>query len=144
MKSLEMKSVLENLNTVLGGRFGVAVHYLSLGDITKVPCAPLETAKRNAGAPMIVGHNQLIVPIRMEGSLVGATWVDEINGLNPKELSEVKATIDLLVQEAVKISLSADLLESDTASTVSAASAASTDQKSLGFNILPFERLAHA
>lgn len=97
MMTLNMNRVAAKLNDILGARFGVSIEYISITDREKEHAITLETVKRNAGAPMIVGHNQLIVPLRVEGALVGATWVGEINGLEPRDLSEILATIDLAI-----------------------------------------------
>jgi hypothetical protein len=123
MKTLDMNGVVKKLNHILGQRFGVSVQYISISDTPKIHTYTLETVKRNSGAPMIVGHNQLIIPLRIEGALIGAIRVGEINYLNPKELSEVKQTIDLVIGEELgRLAQSPETL----------------------FNVLPFERRAHA
>jgi hypothetical protein len=100
MKELgtSVESALRKLNGLLQKRFGVEVQYLPLySSASKEKNHTIETVKRNAGAPMIVAHNELIVPIRVDGVLTGATLVTEINGLEPKDLSQIRETIDLIL-----------------------------------------------
>ena len=92
-------------------RFGVAVQYIPVNDQTEENAAILESAKRNAGAAMIVAHNQLIVPIRVEGTLVGATKVNKIGNLKPQELSQVRETIDLILSSALSAQHKLDMTE---------------------------------
>lgn len=99
MMTLNTKHAVAKLNELLGSRFGVLVEYISVGDRAKNHAVTLETVKRNASAPLIVGHNQLIVPCHIEGVLAGATRVADINGLEPRDLSEILATIHLVTRE---------------------------------------------
>ena len=99
MLNLNMSRVAIKLNDILNGRFGVIVQCLPISDKDKQHAYIIETIKRNAGAPLIIGHNQLIVPIRFEGALLGAATVFDINGLLPRQISEIMATIELVSSE---------------------------------------------
>jgi hypothetical protein len=111
MRAFDMNRIVSKLNSMMVNRFGVAVQYIPVSDQSEENTVTLETVKRNAGAPMIVAHNQLIVPIRVEGTLVGATKVNKINGLKPYELSQVRETIDLVLGEALKAQYRLDMTE---------------------------------
>lgn len=106
-----MDRIISKLNSMMINRFGVAVQYISVTDQADENFITLETVKRNAGAPMIVAHNQLIVPIRVEGTLVGATKVNKINTLKPHELSQVRETIDLILGSALSAQYKLDMTE---------------------------------
>jgi hypothetical protein len=103
MKKVEtsVERVLIKLNDMLHKRFGVQAEYLPLYGGPKELQATMETVKRNSGAPMIVAHNEMIVPIRVDGVLAGATRVEEISGLSPIELSQIRETIDLVMTEVL-------------------------------------------
>lgn len=103
MKKVEtsVERVLTKLNEMLKKRFGVQAEYLPLYGGPKEFKATIETVKRNSGAPMIVSHNEMIVPIRVDGVLAGATRVEEIAGLTPVELSQIRETIDLIMTEVL-------------------------------------------
>ena len=92
---MDMTRVTAKLSDIMFKRFGVEVEYLPIG-LSDSASPVLKTVQRNAGAPMIVTYNQLIVPIRIEGALVGAASVRDTNHLTPKELMQVKDTIDLI------------------------------------------------
>jgi hypothetical protein len=93
-----VESALLKLNGILQKRFGVEVEFVPIyGSASKEKNHAIETVKRNAGAPMIVAHNELIIPIRVEGVLTGATRVTEIDGLEPKDLSQIRETIELIL-----------------------------------------------
>jgi hypothetical protein len=100
-KSVNLERVVNKLNAMMFNRFGVQIDYIEISDTAETNSSVLETAKRNSGAPMIVAHNQLIVPIRVEGTLVGATRTKGIQILKPFELSQVVETIDLVLTAAL-------------------------------------------
>src|SRR3954468_12654112 len=59
--------VVSKLNSLLSSHFGVAVQYIPVGaSIASFSgggvANALETAKRNSNAPMIVAHDQMIIP----------------------------------------------------------------------------------
>ena len=98
---LSVERVLTKLNEMLQKRFGVTAQYLPLYGSDKIHKGTLETVKRNSGAPMILARNELIVPIRVDGVLAGATKVNDINGLALKDISQIKETIDLVITEVI-------------------------------------------
>lgn len=109
MKSNQVSKVVARLSEMLQSHFGVEVEYIPVvhgGPASITAPAPatsraLETAKRNAGAPMIVAHNHMIIPMRVDGSLVGATNIARINKLHPRQLSQIKDTVDLILNEVL-------------------------------------------
>ena len=69
---------------------------------------------------MIVAHNEMLVPIRVDGVLAGATRVEEISGLTPIELAQIRETIDLIMTEVLAarrrieiLAITEDILTSD-------------------------------
>ena len=109
VKTNQVSQVVAKLSDMLKSHFGVAVEYIPvtvngpalLTSHKSSTSRALETAKRNAGAPMIVAHNQMIIPMRVDGSLVGATNVQKINQLHPRQLSQIKDTVDLILSEVL-------------------------------------------
>lgn len=93
MKSNKMKKTMDRLNEALGVRFGVEVFFFPIHARGPKPPA-LETARRNGGAPLIIAHDSMIVPMRVEGTLLGAVEVCGISHLLPVELKEIKNTVD--------------------------------------------------
>src|SRR5208283_1708728 len=87
------------LNQMLEKRFGIVAEFLPLYGAATHQKHMVETVRRNSGAPMIVAHNELIVPIRVDGVLAGAARVEDINGLTPRDLSQIRETIDLIMTE---------------------------------------------
>jgi hypothetical protein len=123
---LSVERVLTKLNEMLQKRFGVTAAYLPLYGGDKQHKATLETVKRNSGAPMILARNELIVPIRVDGVLAGATKVDDINGLPLKDISQIKETIDLVMTEVIAarrrieiLSITEDILRGETGNVIS-------------------------
>ncbi|MCC6277290.1 MAG: hypothetical protein IT289_05170 [Oligoflexia bacterium] len=100
-KSVNLERVVNKLNAMMFNRFGVHIEYFGLSDACEKNKSVLETAKRNSGAPMIVSHNHVIVPIRVEGTLVGATQARGTRVLKPFELSQVVETVDLVLTAAL-------------------------------------------
>jgi hypothetical protein len=104
MKKAEhsMEQVLLKLNTMLGKRFKVKSEFLPLyGNTSKEIKAIIETVKRNSEAPMIVAHNELIIPIKVDGVLAGASRVENIQDLAPGDISQIRETIDLILSEVL-------------------------------------------
>lgn len=101
MKGPNINRTVTKLNALVSKRFGVTVEYVSLSETHQAVAPLLTTVRRNASAPMIVSRNELLIPMRVEGSLVGAARVSNINRLNPKDLSQIKDTIDLVLGESL-------------------------------------------
>jgi hypothetical protein len=120
MNSNQVTKTVTKLNEMLKGHFGVVVEYFpvtSEGPVllnaqNTLATRALETAKRNAGAPMIVAHNQMIIPMRVDGSLVGAASVHKINKLQPRQLTQIKDTVDLILAEVLIAAKKLDHLQS--------------------------------
>jgi hypothetical protein len=113
MKKVEtsVERVLLKLNDMLGKRFGVRAEYLPLYGSGKEHKVTLETVRRNSGAPMIVAHNELIVPIRVDGTLAGASRVIDIDGLPPGDISQIRETIDLILTEVLTAKRRLEILD---------------------------------
>lgn len=120
MKQTPISKVVAKLSEMLKSHFDVSVEYIpvtnngpTLMTSQNTPgTRALETAKRNAGAPMIVAHNQMIIPMRVDGSLVGATSIQRINKLHPRQLSQIKDTVDLILSEVLIATKKLDHLQS--------------------------------
>jgi hypothetical protein len=102
MSTQNLNHILEKLNSLITNRYGVKVEYFawmesSAGRKTSV----LETAKRNASAPLIIAHNEMIVPMRVDGAFVGAVLVPQIANLKPRDLSVIKSSIDTVLHKAL-------------------------------------------
>jgi hypothetical protein len=115
-----VERVLIKLNEMLGRRFGVKAEYLPLYGSPKEHKALLESVRRNSGAPMIVAHNALVVPIRVDGVLAGATRVEHIETLRPADISQIRETIDLVLTEVLSarrrieiLTITEDILRQD-------------------------------
>ena len=80
-------------------RFDVNVQFISSHSVSPAQVVFYETVRRNAGAPLIVTHNDMLIPVRIEGSLVGAIRVLGISELTAVELCRIKETIELVLQE---------------------------------------------
>jgi hypothetical protein len=110
MKARDMNRVISKLNNLLGKRFNVKVEYIDANDKSDTTGA-VETVRRNGHAPMIIAHNQLIIPMRVEGSLAGAARVSTINHLEPKDLDQIRQTVDLILTEVIAAHSKLDVLE---------------------------------
>lgn len=82
-----MDQITKALVNKLRNTFGVDSRLVTDGHETEV-------IRRNPGAPLILTRNQLLVPIRKEGTLLGVAVVKDVAGLGPKEISSIKDTID--------------------------------------------------
>ena len=102
MSTQNLDHILEKLNSLITGRYGVKVEYFPwFGQNAAKKTSVLETAKRNASAPLIIAHNEMIVPMRVDGAFVGAARVSQISTLKPRDLSDIKSSIDSVLHKAL-------------------------------------------
>lgn len=84
---------------MISKRFDVGVQFISPHSSNPTEIVYFETVRRNSGAPLIVTHNTMLIPVRVEGSLAGAIRVIDISHLSALELGRIKQTIDLALEE---------------------------------------------
>lgn len=98
----EIKPVIDGLNGALFEDFGVNVEFVSPFSKTPQDVIYFETVRRNASAPLIVTHTNMLFPVRKEGQLLGAIRVHNIQSLSPLDISEIKEAVDAALEEASK------------------------------------------
>ena len=94
------EAVIEKLNNMISKRFDVGVQFIAAHTTIPQEIVYFETVRRNSGAPLIVTYNNMLIPVRVEGSLVGAVRVSDISHLNAVDISRVKETIELVMEES--------------------------------------------
>jgi hypothetical protein len=99
MPKIDFQNAIQKLDDMISKRFDARVQFVSAQSLQPSQVLFYETVRRNAGAPLIVTHNNMLLPVRVEGSLVGAIRVFDITHLSGLELSRVKETIDLVMEE---------------------------------------------
>ncbi len=99
MLKLDFHVAVQKLDEMISKRFDVNIQFISSQSVSPAQVVFYETVRRNAGAPLIVTHNNMLIPVRVEGSLVGAIRVCEISGLSSVDLCRIKETIDLVLEE---------------------------------------------
>lgn len=100
MFKIDFQKAVEKLNGMISKRFDVNVQFVSSQSRQPQEVVYFETVRRNAGAPLIVTHNNMLIPLRVEGRLVGAFRVSDIQQLQATDISRIKETIDLTMEES--------------------------------------------
>lgn len=96
---MSFTEAIQKLNDMLSKRFDVKVQFISSEANQPSEIVYFETVRRNASAPLIITHNNMLIPVRAEGSLTGAIRVSEISEINHIDLSRIKETIDRVLEE---------------------------------------------
>jgi len=97
MKSFNLDGALKRLNSMMHERFGVDVHYIPISERSPEAASMIETVRRNSGAPLIIAEGNMLIPVRVDGSLVGTTLVHGITRLGAREIGQIKDSIDLVL-----------------------------------------------
>ncbi len=97
MRKFNLGKAVGKLNIIMGDRFGVQVQYLSVADQSQGTARSLETVRRNSNAPLIITGTKMLVPIRVEGALVGATVVSNISRLDARSIGQIRDSIELVI-----------------------------------------------
>lgn len=95
MRDVTIDRTVSNLGLTIAKKFGVAIEYNSAATKSMA----FETARRNGSAPMIIAHNKMILPMRVDGILVGAVQVHDAYSLSGSELSQIKNSIESTLGE---------------------------------------------
>ena len=98
MRDVSIDKAVTQLGVMIGQRFGVALQYESANEKS----AAVETARRNSNAPLIIANNKMILPLRLDGVLVGAAQVHDVYSLSGKELSLIKDNIEIILGQVLK------------------------------------------
>lgn len=101
MQGSKISRVVSKLDALIENRFGVDFNYFSISEKNQDNLSAVETVKRNSGAPLIIAWDSMLIPMRVKGSLVGVVRVNQISRLEPKQLHQIKQTVDLILNEAL-------------------------------------------
>lgn len=84
---------------MISKRFEANLSFISANATKPTDIIYFETVRRNSSAPLIVTFNNMLIPVRIEGSLVGAIRVTDISHLSAQDLSRIKETVELALEE---------------------------------------------
>ncbi len=126
MSKIDFQNAVEKLNHMISKRFDANVAFVSAQSRQPQEVIFYETVRRNAGAPLIITNNNMLIPVRVEGSLAGALRVSDISHLSGVDISQIKETIDLVLENSF----------------LTKTLSAHTELNELASNVLPIRRLS--
>lgn len=110
MLDTHFSPAIEKLNDTVKTAFGVSIQFISSSSRAPQDIVFFETVRRNASAPLIVTHSNMLLPVRIEGILMGAIRVFDIQNLKPSEISQIKNSVENLLAETTELIEKSDLL----------------------------------